>query len=158
MCLISWPSGDKWGAEYSFKDKTVVFHGSNASVEAGARSVASTDSYIMRGSMIKKNLTDAYTLNAAGDAFVLDGQDEVAAFRAYFTSRETAVTLPRTLRIVMGGTSTGVSTVKTGSETVAVYSLSGVKMGMAALEDGRPERVRLPPGIYGVKSRKWVAR
>ena len=155
--IVAFP-GDKWGAERSFKDKTVVFHGSNAHFETGARSVASTDTYVMRGSMTKKNLTDAYTMNAAGDAFVLDGQDEVAPFRAYFTMKQETTTSPRMLRIVTNGTSTGIDAVKSGCEKVAVYSLSGMKMGVATLVDGRPEGLRLSPGVYIVKGRKWVVR
>ena len=37
--------------QYSFEGKTVVFHGSNADIVPGARIVATTDAYAMRGQL-----------------------------------------------------------------------------------------------------------
>ena len=125
--------------QYSFEGKTVVFHGSNADIAPGARIVATTDAYAMRGQLASSTVSGGYLLNSDGNAFEQNASGSVGAFRAYFVSKMAADIAPKTLKVRIGGETTGIALAKpTTKGDGAWYTLQGVRL------NGKPTA----PGLY----------
>lgn len=159
--IVAFP-GSKWGESYSFKGKTVVFHGSDATISTTDKIVASTDVYTMRGQYAASTLTNAYLMNNAGNSFVLTASGSEGAFRTYFTSKSTSAAGAKQLKIRIGDTATGISSVSLNDSgdglSADVYNLAGVRVGSVRWSNGQPVGTSLPKGIYIINGKKWVVK
>lgn len=148
--IVAFP-GDRWGVQYSFKGKQVVFHGSDADITAGAKIVATTDAYAMRGQLASAAVGNCYQMNSDGNAFERTTSASVGAFRAYFVSKMAQSASPQVLRIKIGtgGESTGISLARTRqTDNDAWFTLQGVRLG------SKP----VAPGLYIHSGRKVMVK
>lgn len=105
----------------------------------GARIVATTDAYAMRGQLASSTVSGGYLLNSDGNAFEQNTSGSVGAFRAYFVSKMAADIAPKTLKVRIGGETTGIALAKTTARgDGAWYTLQGLRL------NGKPTA----PGLY----------
>ena len=80
-----------------------------------------------------------HLLNSDGNAFEQNTSGSVGAFRAYFVSKMAADIAPKTLKVRIGGETTGIALAKpTTKGDRAWYTLQGVRL------NGKPTA----PGLY----------
>ena len=158
--IVAFP-GDHWGAQYSLKDKNIVFHGESAEIAADSKIITGSNLYNMKGTTATlNNVSNAYLLNDNGNKFVLNNTATVEPFRAYFTPRTLFASLPSSLGIVIGnGTTTAVMLpIAEEGENVNVYTLSGIKAATVKVTGGVINTKGLKKGIYVIKGKKFIVK
>ena len=158
--IVAFP-GDHWGAQYSLKDKNIVFHGESAEIAADSKIITGSIVYDMKGTTATlNNVSNAYLLNDNGNKFVLNNTATVKPFRAYFTPRTLFASLPSSLGIVIGnGTTTAVMLpIAEEGENVNVYTLSGIKAATVKVTGGVINTNGLKKGIYVIKGKKFIVK
>lgn len=118
--------GNHWGSEYDLSGKTIKFIGQDVTVHKyGELSSVTGSIYRFIGDTKAVDTENIYTINAAGNQFVMD--NGCAPFRAYFKpgTFDSAVT---SLSINNGGETTGIKEVRSTMEEgrgEVIFDLSG---------------------------------
>ena len=95
--LVAFP-GDKWGKQYSFKDKTVKFTGLSSTIHADSRIVSGSEYYNFTGTTLKIMAENVYTLDSEGNVFRLN-TETVEPFRAYIRPKYDVENMANVLHI-----------------------------------------------------------
>lgn len=103
---------DHWGAQYSLVGKTLSFNGTHATVEAtgSVKPIAGSSVYNFVGTPAAATVTNAYTINDDGTAFILNNPAAAKPFSAYFKPRSAEETGSAKLSIGIEGDDNGAST------------------------------------------------
>lgn len=138
----------------TLKGKTLTFSAVNAQIDASQRLSAETDDYRFKGTTYSPSVAASFTLNTHSNAFDYHSEaTQIAPFRAYFVP--TAEPAEGEC-IVIEGTTSGIDATWAEGSTVAVYTLTGVKVGTARIEGQTVNLTGYPQGVYIVGGRKVV--
>lgn len=153
--IVAFPT-DRWGAQYNLVGKEIVFHGTNARLIADVPMRLVTSKITFEGTTAKSNVTDSYLLNAAGNTFTR-GNGDVSPFRAYFKPKDDALSSKLAIKFV-DDEPTAITdlTLDEADGTVAVYTLSGMRVGTVRIVNGKPQTDALPKGVYIINGKKVI--
>lgn len=153
--IVAFPT-DCWGAQYNLVGKEIVFHGTNARLIADVPMRLVTSKINFEGTMAESNVTDSYLLNAAGNTFTR-GNGSVSPFRAYFKPKDDALSSKLAIKFV-DDEPTAITdlTLDEADGTVAVYTLSGMRVGTVRIVNGKPQTDALPKGVYIINGKKVI--
>ena len=110
------------------------------------------------GTMATSQVTDSYRLNDAGNTFEL-GSGTVSPFQAYFKPKDDNQNLSAKLAIkFVDDEPTAITdlTLDEADGTVAVYTLSGMRVGTVRIVNGKPQTDTLPKGVYIINGKKVI--
>ena len=139
---------DTWGEKWNLRNTPITFIGKeNSIIHQNASATTCGSNYQFIGTMHKMTLENVYTMDAAGEDFIL-GETEVGPFRAYFYAWEPVYAAEQLNIRSLNTFVTPVSyvTVTSTTEKTGIFSLDGRKMGNR-LQD-------LPKGIYIMNGKK----
>lgn len=153
--IVAFPT-DRWGAQYNLVGKEIVFHGTNARLIADVPMRLVTSKITFEGTTAASNVTDSYLLNAAGNTFTR-GNGDVLPFRAYFKPKDDALSSKLAIKFV-DDEPTAITdlTLDEADGTVAVYTLSGMRIGTVRIVNGKPQTDALPKGVYIINGKKVI--
>ena len=153
--IVAFPT-DRWGAQYNLVGKEIVFHGTNARLVADVPMRLVTSKITFEGTTAASNVTDSYLLNAAGNSFTR-GNGAVSPFRAYFKPKDDALSSKLAIKFV-DDEPTAITdlTLDEADGTVAVYTLSGMRIGTVRIVNGKPQTDTLPKGVYIINGKKVI--
>lgn len=153
--IVAFPT-DRWGAQYNLVGKEIVFHGTNARLVADVPMRLVTSKITFEGTTAASNVTDSYLLNAAGNSFTR-GNGDVSPFRAYFKPKDDALSSKLAIKFV-DDEPTAITdlTLDEADGTVAVYTLSGMRVGTVRIVNGKPQTDTLPKGVYIINGKKVI--
>lgn len=153
--IVAFPT-DRWGAQYNLVGKEIVFHGTNARLVADVPMRLVTSKITFEGTTAASNVTDSYLLNAAGNSFTR-GNGDVLPFRAYFKPKDDALSSKLAIKFV-DDEPTAITdlTLDEADGTVAVYTLSGMRIGTVRIVNGKPQTGALPKGVYIINGKKVI--
>lgn len=153
--IVAFPT-DRWGAQYNLVGKEIVFHGTNARLIADVPMRLVTSKITFEGTTAESNVTDSYLLNAAGNSFTR-GNGSVSPFRAYFKPKDDALSSKLAIKFV-DDEPTAITdlTLDEADGTVAVYTLSGMRVGTVRIVNGKPQTDALPKGVYIINGKKVI--
>ena len=153
--IVAFPT-DRWGAQYNLVGKEIVFHGTNARLVADVPMRLVTSKITFEGTTAESNVTDSYLLNAAGNTFTR-GNGAVSPFRAYFKPKDDALSSKLAIKFV-DDEPTAITdlTLDEADGTVAVYTLSGMRVGTVRIVNGKPQTDALPKGVYIINGKKVI--
>lgn len=153
--IVAFPT-DRWGAQYNLVGKDIVFHGTNARLIADVPMRLVTSKITFEGTTAASNVTDSYLLNAAGNSFTR-GNGAVSPFRAYFKPKDDALSSKLAIKFV-DDEPTAITdlTLDEADGTVAVYTLSGMRIGTVRIVNGKPQTDALPKGVYIINGKKVI--
>ncbi|MBR3389693.1 MAG: C10 family peptidase [Prevotella sp.] len=153
--IVAFPT-DRWGAQYNLVGKDIVFHGTNARLVADVPMRLVTSKITFEGTTAVSNVTDSYLLNAAGNSFTR-GNGAVSPFRAYFKPKDNALSSKLAIKFV-DDEPTAITdlTLDEADGTVAVYTLSGMRVGTVRIVNGKPQTDTLPKGVYIINGKKVI--
>lgn len=153
--IVAFPT-DRWGAQYNLVGKEIVFHGTNARLIADVPMRLVTSKITFEGTTAASNVTDSYLLNAAGNSFTR-GNGSVSPFRAYFKPKDDALSSKLAIKFV-DDEPTAITdlTLDEADGTVAVYTLSGMRIGTVRIVNGKPQTDTLPKGVYIINGKKVI--
>ena len=153
--IVAFPT-DRWGAQYNLVGKEIVFHGTNARLVADVPMRLVTSKITFEGTTAASNVTDSYLLNAAGNSFTR-GNGAVSPFRAYFKPKDDALSSKLAIKFV-DDEPTAITdlTLDEADGTVAVYTLSGMRVGTVRIVNGKPQTDTLPKGVYIINGKKVI--
>ncbi len=153
--IVAFPT-DRWGAQYNLVGKEIVFHGTNARLIADVPMRLVTSKITFEGTTAKSNVTDSYLLNEAGNSFTR-GNGAVSPFRAYFKPKDDALSSKLSIKFV-DDEPTAITdlTLDEADGTVAVYTLSGMRIGTVRIVNGKPQTDALPKGVYIINGKKVI--
>ena len=153
--IVAFPT-DRWGAQYNLVGKEIVFHGTNARLIADVPMRLVTSKITFEGTTAESNVTDSYLLNAAGNSFTR-GNGAVSPFRAYFKPKDDALSSKLAIKFV-DDEPTAITdlTLDEADGTVAVYTLSGMRIGTVRIVNGKPQTDTLPKGVYIINGKKVI--
>lgn len=153
--IVAFPT-DRWGAQYNLVGKEIVFHGTNARLVADVPMRLVTSKITFEGTTAASNVTDSYLLNAAGNSFTR-GNGAVSPFRAYFKPKDDALSSKLAIKFV-DDEPTAITdlTLDEADGTVAVYTLSGMRVGTVRIVNGKPQTGALPKGVYIINGKKVI--
>ena len=153
--IVAFPT-DRWGAQYNLVGKEIVFHGTNARLIADVPMRLVTSKITFEGTTAASNVTDSYLLNAAGNTFTR-GNGAVSPFRAYFKPKDDALSSKLAIKFV-DDEPTAITdlTLDEADGTVAVYTLSGMRIGTVRIVNGKPQTDALPKGVYIINGKKVI--
>ncbi len=153
--IVAFPT-DRWGAQYNLVGKEIVFHGTNARLIADVPMRLVTSKITFEGTTAASNVTDSYLLNAAGNSFTR-GNGDVSPFRAYFKPKDDALSSKLAIKFV-DDEPTAITdlTLDEADGTVAVYTLSGMRIGTVRIVNGKPQTGALPKGVYIINGKKVI--
>lgn len=153
--IVAFPT-DRWGAQYNLVGKEIVFHGTNAHLVADVPMRLVTSKITFEGTTAANNVTDSYLLNAAGNSFTR-GNGDVSPFRAYFKPKDDALSSKLAIKFV-DDEPTAITdlTLDEADGTVAVYTLSGMRVGTVRIVNGKPQTDTLPKGVYIINGKKVI--
>lgn len=153
--IVAFPT-DRWGAQYNLVGKEIVFHGTNARLIADVPMRLVTSKITFEGTTAASNVTDSYLLNAAGNTFTR-GNGAVSPFRAYFKPKDSALSSKLAIKFV-DDEPTAITdlTLDEADGTVAVYTLSGMRIGTVRIVNGKPQTDTLPKGVYIINGKKVI--
>lgn len=153
--IVAFPT-DRWGAQYNLVGKDIVFHGTNARLIADVPMRLVTSKITFEGTTAANNVTDSYLLNAAGNSFTR-GNGDVSPFRAYFKPKDDALSSKLAIKFV-DDEPTAITdlTLDEADGTVAVYTLSGMRVGTVRIVNGKPQTDTLPKGVYIINGKKVI--
>jgi len=153
--IVAFPT-DRWGAQYNLVGKEIVFHGTNARLVADVPMRLVTSKITFEGTTAASNVTDSYLLNAAGNSFTR-GNGDVSPFRAYFKPKDDALSSKLAIKFV-DDEPTAITdlTLDEADGTVAVYTLSGMRVGTVRIVNGKPQTGALPKGVYIINGKKVI--
>lgn len=153
--IVAFPT-DRWGAQYNLVGKEIVFHGTNAHLVADVPMRLVTSKITFEGTTAKSNVTDSYLLNEAGNTFTR-GNGDVSPFRAYFKPKDNALSSKLAIKFV-DDEPTAITdlTLDEADGTVAVYTLSGMRIGTVRIVNGKPQTDTLPKGVYIINGKKVI--
>lgn len=153
--IVAFPT-DRWGAQYNLVGKEIVFHGTNARLVADVPMRLVTSKITFEGTTAASNVTDSYLLNAAGNSFTR-GNGDVLPFRAYFKPKDDALSSKLAIKFV-DDEPTAITdlTLDEADGTVAVYTLSGMRVGTVRIVNGKPQTDTLPKGVYIINGKKVI--
>ena len=138
----------------TLKGKTLTFSAVNAQIDASQRLSAETDDYRFKGTTYSPSVAASFTLNTHSNAFDYHSEaTQIAPFRAYFVPTAEPA---EGESIVIEGTTSGIDATWAEGSTVAVYTLTGVKVGTARIEGQTADLTGYPQGVYIVGGRKVV--
>lgn len=153
--IVAFPT-DRWGAQYNLVGKEIVFHGTNARLIADVPMRLVTSKITFEGTTAESNVTDSYLLNAAGNSFTR-GNGAVSPFRAYFKPKDDALSSKLAIKFVDDElTAITDLTLDEADGTVAVYTLSGMRVGTVRIVNGKPQTDTLPKGVYIINGKKVI--
>ena len=155
--IVAFPT-DRWGAQYNLVGKEIVFHGANARLIADVPMRLVTSKINFEGTMATSQVTDSYRLNDAGNTFEL-GSGTVSPFQAYFKPKDDNQNLSAKLAIkFVDDEPTAITdlTLDEADGTVAVYTLSGMRVGTVRIVNGKPQTDTLPKGVYIINGKKVI--
>ena len=155
--LYSVPNS-KWGEANNLVGKDIVFSAKNVLVYEEPIAVAASSAFNFRGTYSGITLNNIYTLDAQGTKFV-KGNTTVKPFTCYFVATENDMTDVNALNIASLDfeEATGIDLPNTqDTRIVDVYSLGGVKVATAEVENGKVNIQDLPKGVYVIQGRKVV--
>lgn len=150
--------GSAWGEANNLVGKPVVFSASNVNLYRQPYAVIGSNAFNFRGSYSQKKLSNTYSLNSDGSKFV-SGTNTIYPFRCYFIATDIDKTeVYEELNIgVFDDEADGIMMpFATEGEVVAVYNLSGIKVGEAKVTDSKIDIEHLPKGVYIVNGRKLI--
>ena len=153
--IVAFPT-DRWGAQYNLVGKEIVFHGTNARLIADVPMRLVTSKITFEGTTAASNVTDSYLLNAAGNSFTR-GNGAVSPFCAYFKPKDDALSSKLAIKFV-DDEPTAITdlTLDEADGTVAVYTLSGMRIGTVRIVNGKPQTDALPKGVYIINGKKVI--
>ena len=153
--IVAFPT-DRWGAQYNLVGKEIVFHGTNARLVADVPMRLVTSKITFEGTTAASNVTDSYLLNAAGNSFTR-GNGDVSPFRAYFKPKDDALSSKLAIKFV-DDEPTAITdlTLDEADGTVAVYTLSGMRVGTVRIVNGKPQTDTMPKGVYIINGKKVI--
>lgn len=153
--IVAFPT-DRWGAQYNLVGKEIVFYGTNARLVADVPMRLVTSKITFEGTTAKSNVTDSYLLNEAGNTFTR-GNGSVSPFRAYFKPKDDALSSKLAIKFV-DDEPTAITdlTLDEADGTVAVYTLSGMRVGTVRIVNGKPQTGALPKGVYIINGKKVI--
>ncbi|QYR09641.1 C10 family peptidase [Prevotella sp. Rep29] len=153
--IVAFPT-DRWGAQYNLVGKEIVFHGTNARLIADVPMRLVTSKITFEGTTAASNVTDSYRLNDAGNTFEL-GSGTVSPFQAYFKPKDDALSSKLAIKFV-DDEPTAITdlTLDEADGTVAVYTLSGMRVGTVRIVNGKPQTDALPKGVYIINGKKVI--
>lgn len=153
--IVAFPT-NRWGEEYNLVGKEIIFHGANARLIADVPMRLVTSKITFEGTTAASNVTDSYLLNAAGNSFTR-GNGDVLPFRAYFKPKDDALSSKLAIKFV-DDEPTAITdlTLDEADGTVAVYTLSGMRIGTVRIVNGKPQTDTLPKGVYIINGKKVI--
>ena len=153
--IVAFPT-NRWGEEYKLVGKEIIFHGANARLIADVPMRLVTSKITFEGTTAASNVTDSYRLNDAGNTFEL-GSGAVSPFRAYFKPKDNALSSKLAIKFV-DDEPTAITdlTLDEADGTVAVYTLSGMRIGTVRIVNGKPQTDTLPKGVYIINGKKVI--
>lgn len=153
--IVAFPT-DRWGAQYNLVGKEIVFHGTNARLIADVPMRLVTSKITFEGTMATSQVSDSYRLNDAGNTFEL-GSGTVSPFQAYFKPKDNALSSKLAIKFV-DDEPTAITdlTLDEADGTVAVYTLSGMRVGTVRIVNGKPQTDALPKGVYIINGKKVI--
>lgn len=153
--IIATP-GDKWGAQYDLRNKTIAFTAENVKIPQTSQLKAMTDAFDFVGLSETKSVS-GYVLDEAGQYFINKTGVSQDAFRAYFTANaDSPAAYAPMLRIGSFDTD-GIQDAETLYNGEAmVYSLNGMKVGTVKVNHGKADINHLPSGVYIINGKKMM--
>ncbi len=146
-----------WGSKYNLVGKKLLFKGSNARFAKNSSVMVGSDLLNFRGTYVKVSTTNTYVLNSTGTKFSF-GNNTVKPFQGFFVATDLDTFGVGDLNIGSFDDTDGIMNLfdETGSRTVDVYNVSGIKVGTAEMQNGNVDLGNLPKGIYVVDGKKIV--
>ncbi|MBR6867881.1 MAG: C10 family peptidase [Prevotella sp.] len=139
--------GNTWGEKWNLTNKDITFIGSAVPVQASAPVGVSGNNYKFAGTMMNKDVTDCYLLNAEGNTFQKTN-GSVVPFRAYFQPINLMYATADHLLIGAYDGTTGIDSRLNGQQPTAdgIYNLGG-------------QRVTQPgKGLYIIGGKKVIVK